>query len=151
MLHYTLCLLPKPNRDLLEVLIGFLRYVASFSDKNKMDLSNLATVIAPNILYAKRKDSVRSAGQILKEESFLAIDVVSMLMEGHDELRHVPTDIAEVLASNDILDNKTTLDDLSSQDVIKLISSKRPSRDYQISGGANLSHPRGTAATIVGD
>ena len=116
-----------------------------------MDISNLATVVAPNILYGKKKESRNSAQMVVREESFLAIDVVRMLLEYQSDVFRVPTDIAEVLAANEFLENKANVDDLSSQDVIKLISSKRPSRDVHVSGGANLSHPKGTAATIVGE
>lgn len=90
-LHYACCLLPQPNRDLLEVLLDFLKFVASFSggeDGNKMDISNLATVIAPNILYSKSKDKVGtlSSGNLIKDESFLAIEVVKSLLNFQDDL-----------------------------------------------------------------
>lgn len=42
-----------------------------------MDLNNLATVICPNILYAKGKDPTR-------DESFLAIRAVSELLDHQD-------------------------------------------------------------------
>lgn len=89
-LHLCICLLPKPNRDLLEVFLVFLRQVASFSGDdtgNKMDMNNLATVIAPNILYGKAKDDKQQ--KIIgsaKDESFLAIDAVKMLMQHQDEM-----------------------------------------------------------------
>jgi hypothetical protein len=81
-LHLTCCLLPKANRDLMEVLFVFMKWVASYShfDDNggsKMDITNLATVLAPNVIYAKGRDPSR-------EESMLAIEVINMLLEHHD-------------------------------------------------------------------
>jgi hypothetical protein len=86
MLHYVVCLLPKPNRDILEVLLAFLRVVASYSsgeNGNRMDVKNLATVFAPNILYNKAKETAKS---MVKDESFLAIDAICMLIQHQDEL-----------------------------------------------------------------
>lgn len=48
-LHYVICLLPKPNLNVLQVLTWFLEEVSFHSGKdvqdwgNKMDLDNLAT------------------------------------------------------------------------------------------------------------
>lgn len=82
-LHLTCCLLPKVNRDTMEVLFLFLKWVASFSQiaddqGSKMDLMNLATVITPNILYSKGKDPT-------KDDSFMAIEAVHMLLKYGEE------------------------------------------------------------------
>ena len=82
-LHLTCCLLPKANRDSMEAVCIFLRWVASFSHVDeetgsKMDLHNLATVITPNVLYSKSKDP-------MKDESFLAIEAVMGLLEYQDD------------------------------------------------------------------
>lgn len=53
-IHYTICLLPKPNRDILFVILALLNWVARHSNENKMDYENLARVIAPNILYVPK-------------------------------------------------------------------------------------------------
>lgn len=94
-LHLTCCLLPKSNRDLMEVLFVFMKWVASYShfDDNggsKMDITNLATVLAPNVIYAKGRDPSR-------EESMLAIEVVNMLLEHHDMFSAVPNEILPFL------------------------------------------------------
>lgn len=67
----------------MEVLFLFLKWVASFShidaeSGSKMDLNNLATVITPNILYAGGKDPT-------KDESFMAIEAVHMLLKYQEE------------------------------------------------------------------
>lgn len=82
-LHLACCMLPRCNRDTMEVMFLFFRWVALFSHVtsdigSKMDIPNLARVIAPNILYTTSKDP-------LKDESFLAINSVEMLLESYEE------------------------------------------------------------------
>ncbi|KAI7876857.1 RhoGAP-domain-containing protein [Lichtheimia hyalospora FSU 10163] len=92
-LHLACCLLPKPNRDTMEVLFLFLKWVATFAETedgngSKMDLMNIATVLAPNVLYSKNKDP-------LKDELFSAtvIDTIHMLLQYQEEFCAVPEDI----------------------------------------------------------
>jgi hypothetical protein len=59
-LHLACCLLPKCHRDALEILFCFLKWAGSFhqvddESGSKMDIKNLATVIAPNILFPNDK------------------------------------------------------------------------------------------------
>lgn len=51
-LHLACCMLPKPNRDFMQLLFLFLNHVASFHAKNLMDIHNLAVVLTPGIFYA---------------------------------------------------------------------------------------------------
>lgn len=86
-LHLTCCLLPKTHRDTMEVLFCFLNWVASFSvvdeeSGSKMDVHNLATVIAPNILFPNSK----TEGM---EESFLAIEAINTLIESNASMSEV--------------------------------------------------------------
>ncbi|KAG0379450.1 hypothetical protein BGX24_000336 [Mortierella sp. AD032] len=113
-LHLTCCLLPKANRDSMEAICLFLRWVASFSHVDeetgsKMDLHNLATVITPNILYSKSKDPT-------KDESFLAIEAVMGLLEYQDDFCVVPMDLSSILNDQDLVESST---DLSSKDILK--------------------------------
>ncbi|KAG0057280.1 hypothetical protein BGZ83_000070 [Gryganskiella cystojenkinii] len=113
-LHLTCCLLPKPNRDSMEAICLFLRWVASFSHVDeetgsKMDLHNLATVITPNVLYSKSKDPI-------KDESFLAIEAVMGLLEFQDDFCVVPADLSTILNDQDLVESST---DLSSKDILK--------------------------------
>ncbi|KAG0366338.1 hypothetical protein BGZ54_005517 [Gamsiella multidivaricata] len=113
-LHLTCCLLPKPNRDSMEAVCLFLRWVASFSHVDeetgsKMDLHNLATVITPNVLYSKSKDPT-------KDESFLAIEAVMGLLAHQDEFCVVPMDLSSILSDQDLVESST---DLSSKDILK--------------------------------
>ncbi|KAF9430993.1 hypothetical protein BGZ94_000939 [Podila epigama] len=113
-LHLTCCLLPKPNRDSMEAICLFLRWVASFSHVDeetgsKMDLHNLATVITPNVLYSKSKDPT-------KDESFLAIEAVMGLLQYQDDFCVVPMDLSSILSDQDLVESST---DLSSKDILK--------------------------------
>ncbi|KAJ3125379.1 hypothetical protein HK098_000326 [Nowakowskiella sp. JEL0407] len=105
-LHLVLCLLPKPNLDLLIVVCNFLREVASFSEKsangaakpaeeahssgNRMHLVNLSKVITPNILYSKSKNPV-------DDEALLAIECFSMLLRFQDDFWLIPKYLAREL------------------------------------------------------
>jgi len=90
-LHLSCCLLPKSHRDTLEVLFCFLNWTASFSvvdeeTGSKMDVHNLATVIAPNILFSSNK----TEGM---EESFLAIEAVHSLIQYNETMCEVSAKI----------------------------------------------------------
>jgi hypothetical protein len=85
-LHLTCCLLPKAHRDSLEILCSFFNWVASFhqvdeESGSKMDTHNLATVIAPNILFTNAKTPV--------DDNFLAIEVVHTLIECNEQMCEV--------------------------------------------------------------
>jgi hypothetical protein len=75
----------------MEVLFHFLNWAASFSvvdeeSGSKMDVHNLATVIAPNILFSDKKVEGM-------EESFLAIEAVHSLIQCNEamcEVSHLP-------------------------------------------------------------
>lgn len=45
-------MLPKAHRDTMQLLFLFLHWVASLHDTNRMDVKNLARVIAPTVFYA---------------------------------------------------------------------------------------------------
>lgn len=86
-LHLTCCLLPKSHRDCLEIIFSFLNWTASFHQidedtGSKMDTHNLATVIAPNILFKEGKN-----GGL--DDSFLAIEAVHLLIEYNDQMCEV--------------------------------------------------------------
>ncbi|ORX53859.1 RhoGAP-domain-containing protein [Piromyces finnis] len=102
-LNYTCCLLPKSHRDLLEVLLLFLKHISTLTDNNnnsgtKMNAENLATVIAPNILYSKYKDPA-------KDESLLAIKAVRKLIDYPELSFIVPENIVKMLNLNEEKEN----------------------------------------------
>jgi len=100
----------------MEVVFEFLHWVATFSHVDedtgsKMDLHNIATVITPNVLYAKGKD-----GQPVVDDSFAAIDVVKTLIENTQEFSQVPSDLADILADPSLFAGSA---ELTTKDIIK--------------------------------
>ncbi|KAI9464264.1 hypothetical protein F5148DRAFT_187508 [Russula earlei] len=99
LLHILTLILPKSHRDTLEVLLVFLKWVASFAHSlddtgSKMDLSNLATVIGPSILFSAGRDPAF-------ESSFGVIRVVTELLENQDEFLTVPEDFLPLVHDQD--------------------------------------------------
>lgn len=87
-LHLTCCLLPKSHRDCLEILFSFLKWAGSFHQLDdevgsKMDVRNLATVIAPNILTNPTK------APALDSEAIYVIDAVEMMITHIEEMCQV--------------------------------------------------------------
>ncbi|OAP63252.1 hypothetical protein AYL99_02479 [Fonsecaea erecta] len=107
-LHLTCCLMPKSHRDTMEVLFSFLKWAASFSQVDeesgsKMDIHNLATVMAPNILYAKEKAPGARLPQVPQvDDSFLAIEAVNTLIEYNDLFCQVPEDLQSILTDTNL-------------------------------------------------
>jgi RhoGAP domain/LIM domain len=86
-LHLTCCLLPKAHRDTMEVLFAFLKWVSSFAhideeSGSKMDSHNLATVMAPNVLYTNAKNPT-------VDDSFLAIEAINQLIKSNETFSQV--------------------------------------------------------------
>ena len=96
-LQLAYCMLPRSHRNLVEVLLSFFSWVGSFAEideetGSKMDIHNLATVVAPNILINKQQaasDSNTQSG----DTYFLAIEVVNQLIEMHEEMSIIPDDL----------------------------------------------------------
>ncbi|TVY48650.1 Rho-type GTPase-activating protein [Lachnellula occidentalis] len=112
-LHLTCCLLPKAHRDLLEILCSFFNWVASFhqvdeESGSKMDTHNLATVIAPNILYTNAKTPV--------DDNFLAIEVVHTLIECNEQMCEVPEDLLSILGDPTLFNNTS---DITTKEILK--------------------------------
>jgi hypothetical protein len=107
-------LLPKAHRDLAEVLLFFFMWASSFShlddqSGSKMDVHNLATVLSPNVLYAKPSEVSRPSigkgvaatyydafGENEGENYYLAIEVVDYLIAHNEELSVVPTYLLQI-------------------------------------------------------
>ncbi|KAH7335392.1 hypothetical protein B0J17DRAFT_669953 [Rhizoctonia solani] len=152
MLHLVTVLLPKAHRDTLEVLFVFLKWVSLFSHVDeetgsKMDLVNLATVITPSILYSKGRDAAR-------EESFMAIGVVTRLLEDQDQFFSVPDDFLWVIGNMDVWNGCLDLPMRDMQRRVEAVMSKRrqspnnnqgppPQQGYLPAGG-----PRSDSHTI---
>lgn len=119
LMHLVCLLLPRAHRDTMEVILVFLKWVASFSNVDeetgsKMDLNNLATVIAPSILKGgKGKDGVR-------DESFPGIRAVTQLLEEQDRFFTVPEDFIQILYDQNLF---ASSQDLPAKEFLKRIDS----------------------------
>jgi len=105
------------------VLFTFLKWVASFAHMDevtgsKMDLPNLATVICPSILYSRGRDVVR-------DESFGSIRVVTQLLENQDVYYCVPEEFLSILKDRDQFASSM---ELPSKDFMKKCESYLKSR-----------------------
>lgn len=84
-LHLACCLLPQIHRDTLEVLFSFLKWVATFHQVDedtgsRMDVHNLARVIAPNVLYTNNK------APSFSDEPMTAVACVEELIQYNEEM-----------------------------------------------------------------
>lgn len=98
----------------MEVLFAFLNWTASFShvdeeSGSKMDIHNLATVMAPNVLYTNNK----VPGM---DESFLAIESVAQLIANNDLFAEVPYDLQGVLTDTSLFDGSP---DITTKEILK--------------------------------
>lgn len=119
LMHLVCLLLPRAHRDTMEVILVFLKWVASFSNVDeetgsKMDLNNLATVVAPSILKGgKGKDGVR-------DESFPGIRAVTQLLEEQDQFFTVPEDFMQILYDQNLF---ASSQDLPAKEFLKRVDS----------------------------
>jgi len=143
--------MPKVNRDTMEVLFFFLKWVASFSQTadghgSKMDLVNLATVITPSILYSKSRDPT-------KDESFMAIQAVHMLLKYSDEFCAVPEELAPMLQDTQLLESSselTTREIVRKYESLMKLKKSHSSGDAQSDGNSHVNMPPPSIASVVG-
>ncbi|KAI5466678.1 hypothetical protein BGZ63DRAFT_4880 [Mariannaea sp. PMI_226] len=120
-LHLTCCLLPKSHRDCLEILFSFLKWAGSFHQLDeevgsKMDIRNLATVIAPNVLTNASKTMA------MDSEAIYVIDAVEILITHIEEMCQVPDEILGLLNDPYIFSNSG---DLSTKEILKRFQDRR--------------------------
>ncbi|KAI7906100.1 uncharacterized protein BX663DRAFT_498779 [Cokeromyces recurvatus] len=111
-LHFACCLLPKPNRDTMLMIFCCLKWVSTFSNMNKMDIHNLARIVAPSVLFEKPiaspvftdHDKRQYSRQGTEEE----ISVIEVLIREIDKISIIPADL-KILALNDVHQDLTCL------------------------------------------
>ncbi|GAA5823699.1 hypothetical protein JCM3770_006682 [Rhodotorula araucariae] len=94
-MHLVICLMPRVNRDVFEVIGVFLNWLSQFAHitvevGNQMDLTNIATVMAPTLLRPAHRDAHPT------EYPSMIAAVLSLLEEQHI-LHAVPYELAQVL------------------------------------------------------
>ncbi|KAH8200704.1 hypothetical protein TruAng_005093 [Truncatella angustata] len=119
-LHLACCLLPKTERDTLEVLFSFLKWVATFHQVDedtgsRMDVHNLARVMAPNILYCGQTSPSFS------DEPMTAVACVEELIQWNEEMCMVPDELMEVLSDPSLLSSNG---ELSTKEIIKRLGDR---------------------------
>lgn len=124
LLHYTCCLLPRIQRETLEVLFYFLNWTASFAHideetGSKMDSHNLATVITPNILYVKETPSSTTSPTPNTQTEFgdgyfLSIEAVDTLIQDQNLFAELPMDITGIMEHSALINEVA---ELSSKEV----------------------------------
>ncbi|KAH9902250.1 rho-type GTPase-activating protein [Xylariomycetidae sp. FL2044] len=120
-LHMTCCLLPQPNRDTLEVLFSFFKWVATFHQVDedtgsRMDVHNLARVIAPNVLYTTTKSPSFS------DEPMVAVACVEELIQYNEEMCMVPDEIMVLAGDSTLWSNSA---ELTTKEILKRMEALR--------------------------
>ncbi|CCC04982.1 hypothetical protein SMACR_04349 [Sordaria macrospora] len=106
-LHLICCLMPKCHRDSMEILFCFLKWAGSFhqvdeESGSKMDIKNLATVIAPNVLFDRTTTST------LGSDPMYAIEAVEVLIANIEEMCLVPDELVQYISDPAFLDGELT-------------------------------------------
>ncbi|KAL8295384.1 hypothetical protein RB600_001054 [Gaeumannomyces tritici] len=138
-LHLICCLLPKCHRDCLEILFCFLKWAGTFhqvddESGSKMDVKNLSTVIAPNILYTSSK------ALTLDSDPMFAITAVEDIITYIEDMCLVPDDLVDILNDPSLFNNNG---DITTKEILKRFGD-RP----LMNGGGQ--RPHGEAAEIIG-
>ncbi|KAI1828085.1 RhoGAP-domain-containing protein [Xylaria intraflava] len=151
-LHMTFCLLPQSHRDTLEVLFNFFKWVATFHQVDedtgsRMDVHNLARVIAPNILRVNTRNASFS------DEPMIIVACVEELIQSNEEMCMVPAEIMDMLSDSSLFNNNG---DITTKEILKRIegrASNGGSRQYDGAEFASRqdSHRRPMAARVETD
>lgn len=119
----TVCLLARPYRDLLEVLVYFLNWTASFAQiddesGSKMDARNLATVVTPNIFDKSHESDTNG------ERYFQAIEAVHILIDQYILAAEVPPDVQVILSK--LRNRGVKRERLSNKEFVELVRELAP-------------------------
>lgn len=120
-LNLLILILPEPNRNTLKVLLEFLRLVVTREKKNKMNLWNVSTVIAPNLFMHKGLANKIPEGKE-KQLAEGAADVVRMMIHYQDLLWTVSSFlVAQVRKLNESSSRKYQFYDKKFKNLLKKI------------------------------
>ncbi|KAH7035293.1 RhoGAP domain-containing protein [Microdochium trichocladiopsis] len=147
-LHLACCLLPQPNRDSLEVLFSFLKWVSTFhqvdeENGSRMDVHNLARVIAPNVLYSTAKSPSFS------DEPMVAVSCVEDLIQFIEDMCMVPVELMDILGDSSLFSNSG---EITTKEILKRIESRAVSggvRQYDVEYAGRQDANRRPLATRV--
>ncbi|CAJ2501780.1 Uu.00g046330.m01.CDS01 [Anthostomella pinea] len=119
-LHLTCCLLPQTHRDTLEVLFSFLKWVATFHQVDedtgsRMDVHNLARVIAPNILFPNTK------APSFSDEPMIAVACVEELIQYNEDMCMVPAELMDFLSDSTLFAHNG---EITTKEILKRIEGR---------------------------
>ncbi|XP_069681730.1 uncharacterized protein [Periplaneta americana] len=106
-------LLPTAHINTLAYLMQFLQEVASHSESNKMDVTNLAIIITPSVMPVEDKVVIHCATRLTHH-----VEVVELLIRNADKIGNLPENLSEKLAAFNSIPSLSTDeqdDDLSRQ------------------------------------
>ncbi|GAA5911942.1 hypothetical protein JCM5296_000353 [Sporobolomyces johnsonii] len=94
-MHLVICLMPKVNRDVMEVIFLFLDWLSTYAhinvkDGNQMELTSIAKIMAPTLLRPHKRDPK-------PVEVPAMITAILNLLEDQHVLHEIPLELAEVL------------------------------------------------------
>lgn len=94
-MHLVVCMMPKTNRDVFEVVFLFLDWLSTYAHininiGNGMDLSNIAKVMAPTLLRPAHRDPHPT-------EISAMISTVLLLLEDQHILHEIPFELSRIL------------------------------------------------------
>ncbi|XP_078089421.1 rho GTPase-activating protein 11A isoform X2 [Mustelus asterias] len=87
------CLLPEKTIDTLRYFLNFLKNVSLRSEDNKMDASNLAVVIAPNLFHSGEGSEKITA--LTEKQLQLQAAAVHTLIDNFEHIGHVPEFVSD--------------------------------------------------------
>ncbi|GAA5919554.1 hypothetical protein JCM1841_001007 [Sporobolomyces salmonicolor] len=94
-MHLVICMMPKVNRDVMEVVFLFLDWLSTYAhidvkDGNQMELTSIAKVMAPSLLRPHKRDPK-------PVEIPAMIAAILNLLENQHVMHEIPLELAEVL------------------------------------------------------
>ncbi|KAI8343292.1 hypothetical protein BC941DRAFT_410945 [Chlamydoabsidia padenii] len=118
-LHLACCMLPKENRDTMQVIFGFLHHVSTFHNMNKMGIYNLARIMAPSVLHDRsttnginnhQETSPNNNSTVVDRTPNEEIRVVEMLIKCHAEFGKTPTEMISLISDHPMVEWFATMD-----------------------------------------
>ncbi|KAL0083670.1 hypothetical protein J3Q64DRAFT_1822765 [Phycomyces blakesleeanus] len=129
-LHLVCCLLPKENRDTMQLVFMFLHWVSTFSDDNKMNIHNLARVIAPSVFYSRT--SSKNSHEQNHQSANDGIRVVEMMIMYQEDLRKIPFELVKIMEEPKLVGYvKEHGMDFNSKSFLKICHSKLTGAKFQ--------------------
>ncbi|ESP02660.1 hypothetical protein LOTGIDRAFT_138035, partial [Lottia gigantea] len=90
-LNLLILLLPDCHRDTLKLLIMFLRNVVAHSNENKMGLTNVAMIMAPNLFLVPSSRKIKTVQEVELNRAAGTSKIITFLINYQDHLWNIPS------------------------------------------------------------